>query len=392
MRTRCGRPRVRRGAERLGRCRASARGGARRSTATSVTIASRCSRCPIWRISRSRGDDERAEALCEEALAVAEALDDDSCVVSGALSMLSDVARGAMVNTSERSRCHGGGAGRYGRGLGDPLLVTDAMYHARSAAFHAGDHARARAGVRRALEHARALGEEQYTAAALLHARRRRPLAGDLARRRASRESSGSTRGSRTTDAGPSASLVLAGMRSRAEHSRTRRRLLGAADALRADDPPDESRRARLDSSATPSDSNDVLGAERSRTLRLEGRAWIRATSSARLSRRTARSRVALVLRLRRDPMERCTSRGETVTCSSASATASIREVTSEVRLDVAKLNEALADAAERRSRPRLVAGRDKTRSWIADQRSSRVEFIAHNPHIRRQVRSRRTR
>lgn len=112
-----------------------------------------------------RDDVQQAEQFAREAVEVAAQLGDDRAS-SGALMALGDVhsAQGqhelALAQYEEavalRTR------------LGDPLLVSDAVYNLGLAAFRAEDFARARKAFDDALAQARDLGEAPYVAAAQL--------------------------------------------------------------------------------------------------------------------------------------------------------------------------------------------------------------------------------
>jgi predicted ATPase/class 3 adenylate cyclase len=214
-------------------------------------------------------DNEQAERFAEEAVAVAETLDDDRAS-SAALSALAD------VHSADGE--HEQAVARYEEvvviraRLGDPLLLTDAVYSLGKAAFHADDNPRARRELGRALEQARALGEEQYTAAAQLLLSLVDLRAGDIAQAsERAREAFGLYTQLEDDRSRARCVLVLASCGAERGEHEIAARLTGAAEALRGDDPPDEFEEPLLERYLAGLGTS--LGAESLTTLAAEGRA-----------------------------------------------------------------------------------------------------------------------
>jgi predicted ATPase/class 3 adenylate cyclase len=116
-------------------------------------------------LARMQGDLDGAERLALEAVAAAAGIEDDRARAAAA-AVLADVhsERGhhelAVESYLETVRLR--------TKLGDPLLVTDAIYNLGMAAFRAGDDLRASDAFTDALERARDLGEAGYVAAGQL--------------------------------------------------------------------------------------------------------------------------------------------------------------------------------------------------------------------------------
>jgi predicted ATPase/class 3 adenylate cyclase len=111
-----------------------------------------------------RGETQRAEALCEEALAVAGTLEDPRAT-SGALNILVEVAR--AQGDRERALALAEEAVALRRTLGDEMLVADSTYHLGVAAFEFGDLDRADDAFETSLAVAVDLGDALYRAANL---------------------------------------------------------------------------------------------------------------------------------------------------------------------------------------------------------------------------------
>ena len=184
------------------------------------------------------GDNERAEQFAEDAVAFAETLDDDRAS-SAALSALGDVYSGKGDHAQAVARYEEVAVIR--ARLGDPLLLTDAVYALGKAAFHADDDPRARRELGRALEQARALGEEQYIAASqlLLSLVDLRAWQASSASERA-REAFGLYTQLEDDRSRARCVLVLAASAAQRGDGEIAARLTGAAETLRRDDPPDE--------------------------------------------------------------------------------------------------------------------------------------------------------
>jgi tetratricopeptide (TPR) repeat protein len=110
-------------------------------------------------------DGDRAERLAREAVEVAAGLDDDRAA-SAAVTVLADVY--SFRGQHQRAIASYEEAVTLRTRLGDPLLVTDAVYNLGMAAFHAGDHSRARREFEHALVRGRDTDEVLYVAAAQL--------------------------------------------------------------------------------------------------------------------------------------------------------------------------------------------------------------------------------
>jgi len=125
--------------------------------------------------------------------------------------------------------------------LGDPLLVTDAVYSLGKAAFHADDDPRARRELGRALEQARGLGEEQYMAAAQLLLSLVDLRSGEAARAsERAREALGLYTQLEDNRSRARCVLVVAASAAECGDVELAARLSGAAAVLRGDDPADE--------------------------------------------------------------------------------------------------------------------------------------------------------
>ena len=218
-------------------------------------------------LARMRGDLQRAEQIAREAVAQASELD-DARARAAALIVLGDVysAQGHHELAAEQYE----EAVSLRIQLGDPLLVMDAVYTLGMAAFHANEHGRARKAFLDALTQARELGEAPYLAAAQLMLALIELDAHDV--------SSAGTRARealvRYTDLGDDRSrarclVALAGVAVAEGSPETAARLLGAADAARGSEAPDEFEVPILEKSRT---AFDRLGAESVEQLRREGK------------------------------------------------------------------------------------------------------------------------
>jgi tetratricopeptide (TPR) repeat protein len=192
-----------------------------------------------------RDDVDAAERFAREAVAVASSLGDDRAS-SGALMALGDVHTVQGEHELALGRYEEAVALR--RQLGDPLLVSDAVYNLGLAAFHAGDQPRARRAFEDALSGVRDLGEVPHMAAAQFMLAELDILEGDSASARdRARESL-----ALYTDLGDARSrarchVVLACAAATDGSPEEAARSLGAANALRGDDPPDDFERPLLD-------------------------------------------------------------------------------------------------------------------------------------------------
>jgi predicted ATPase/class 3 adenylate cyclase len=180
---------------------------------------------------------DRAEQLAREAVFIAAPLEDDRAS-SAAMTVLGDVysARGehelALTQYEEAVALR--------KRLGDPLLVTDAVYNLGMASFKGSEHARARQSFEHALELGRNLDEAPYIAAAQFML----ALLDILERVAAVGAERAHESLNLYTDLGDNRSrarcLVLLASAAAAEGSgESAARLLGAADVLRQSDQPD---------------------------------------------------------------------------------------------------------------------------------------------------------
>jgi predicted ATPase/class 3 adenylate cyclase len=115
-------------------------------------------------IALRRDDAERAESLCNDALALARSLGDDRAL-SAVLSILSDVAR--TQGDHERALAYAAEALERRRALDNPILVADSTHHLGVAALEADDLDRATHAFEDSLSLATELGDDMYRAAAL---------------------------------------------------------------------------------------------------------------------------------------------------------------------------------------------------------------------------------
>jgi predicted ATPase/class 3 adenylate cyclase len=185
-----------------------------------------------------QGEVERGEEYAKEAVSIAADLDDDRSA-SGALSALAEVysAKGqhelAVASYEEAATMRAR--------LGDPLLTADATYALGKAAFQANDVDRARRELERALEQSRAIGEAGYIAASLLLLSLLDLRTGDAPSAHGRAGEALALYSHLGDDRSRARCVVIlasaAAAQGRSEHAA---RLLGAADALRGDVPPDE--------------------------------------------------------------------------------------------------------------------------------------------------------
>ncbi len=156
------------------------------------------------------------------------------------------------------------------RGLGDPLLVSDATYHLGVSLFRSGARIRARQVLSESLTIASDLGETAQRAAALFVLAELDLAAGDLEpAERQVRESLDIYTELENDRDRAECVVVLAGValaRGSSEHAA---RLLGAADTLRGAAPLDVFELAVLES--YEAELTRALGLERFAELRLEG-------------------------------------------------------------------------------------------------------------------------
>jgi predicted ATPase/class 3 adenylate cyclase len=214
-----------------------------------------------------RGETDEAEALCTDALALADE-SGDARARSGALRVLSDVfaARNDLRRAIELQE----EALALRRALGDPLLISDATYHLGVSFFRRGEVDKARQAFEESLALARGLGEASQQAAALFMLAELDLLAGELERAETQvRESLAVyTRVENDRDRAECL-VVLAGIAAAKKSFDQAARLLGAADALRGDAPPDLYEIPVLERFQPELEA--ALGEERFARLRAEG-------------------------------------------------------------------------------------------------------------------------
>jgi predicted ATPase/class 3 adenylate cyclase len=184
-------------------------------------------------IALQHGDAERAEELCEEALAVARATDDAEAI-SGQLNYLADVysARG----DHQRALAAYEEALALRRTLANPMLVTNSTYNLGIAAFENGEIDRARRAFEETHALARQLSDVIHTAAADFMLAELDLHAGDAdsAERRILRCLDVYTE--LENDRGRAECLVLlGGVAAEREHFEDAARLFGAASVLRGE-------------------------------------------------------------------------------------------------------------------------------------------------------------
>ena len=202
---------------------------------------------------------ESAKRFAHEALAVANDLGDDRAS-SLALMGLGDVH--SAQGEHEHAIARYGEAVALRARMGDPLLEADAVYYVGMAAFRAGDLARARQEFEKALASARELGEATHTAAAQFMLAELDILEGEPASARTRASESLALYSDLEDNRSRARCLVILAATAVAEGSyEAAARTLGAADAARGDDPPDEFERPLLDRYAP--ELGDALGEAR---------------------------------------------------------------------------------------------------------------------------------
>ncbi len=156
------------------------------------------------------------------------------------------------------------------RGLSDPLLVSDAIYNLGMAAFQGGNVERARQAFEEALGLARELGEAPHIAAAQFMLAELDLLAGDsgLAEGRA-RESLALYSNLEDDRSCARCLVILAGSAAAESSFEEAARFVGAADALRGNQPPDGFESPLLDEHGPLLES--ALGEQRLAELKAEG-------------------------------------------------------------------------------------------------------------------------
>jgi tetratricopeptide (TPR) repeat protein len=156
------------------------------------------------------------------------------------------------------------------RGIGDLLLICDAVYNLGMAAFQGGDAERAREAFEEALGHARELGEAQHTAAAQFMLAELDLLEGDPASAAERARESLALYGSFEDDRSCARCLAILGGAAAAEGSaEDAAHLLGAASALRQGQSPDGFEQPILDEYLPQLES--ALGSRKLSELQAEG-------------------------------------------------------------------------------------------------------------------------
>ena len=183
-----------------------------------------------------RDDLAAAAELSEEALATARELD-DARALSAALNGLGEVRslqgdhEGALACYEESVALR--------RGLGDPLLIADALYNLGASAARSGDSERARGASEESLEIARELGEAMHVASALFTLAELDLLEGDLASSEGHITESFAIFSEVENERARAGCLViLGGVAAARGEPQEAALLLGAAERLRGDSPP----------------------------------------------------------------------------------------------------------------------------------------------------------
>jgi predicted ATPase/class 3 adenylate cyclase len=212
---------------------------------------------------------ENAKRLAHDAVAVADDLGDDRAF-SLALMGLGDVHSAQGDHEHALARYEEAVALR--TRLGDLLLVTDAVYYVGMAAFRAGGLARARQEFEKALASASELGEATHIAAAQFMLAEVDILEGEPASAMARAKESLALYSDLEDDRSRARCLVVLAATAVAEGSyEAAARTLGAADAARGDDSPDEFETPVLERFLP--DLEERLGADAMKDLAAEGRA-----------------------------------------------------------------------------------------------------------------------
>jgi len=217
-------------------------------------------------VSLRRDDAERAEGLSHEALALARDLDDGRAT-SAALMSMADVA--SVQGRHDAALAHYEEAVELRRALGDPVLVSDGIYNLGMTAFQGGDEARAREAFEEALTIARALGEALHIAAAQFMLGELDLLRGNAGGGERVRESLSIYTELEDDRSRARCLVLLSGVEAAEGSFEEAARLLGAADALRGDSPPDSFELPVLERILPELEA--ALGANRSSELRVEG-------------------------------------------------------------------------------------------------------------------------
>lgn len=184
-----------------------------------------------------RDEPEQAESLGRQALEVARALGDER-TIAFALMAVGDV--GWVRGEHERALAQYEEAVALSRRADDPLLVVDAVYNFGMAAFQGGDLGRARQAFGEALDLARELREAPHMAAAQFMLAELDILAGDTAgARERARESLALYTDLEDDRSCARCLVILAGAAAADGSYEDAARLIGAAAALRRDQPLD---------------------------------------------------------------------------------------------------------------------------------------------------------
>jgi predicted ATPase/class 3 adenylate cyclase len=218
-------------------------------------------------IAFSLGQHDRAAGLSEEALSVARAAGDVRATAS-ALNVLADVFAAREDHKSALELQEEALALR--RTLSDPLLVADSTYHLGVASFRSGNLDRARVAFNEALALARDLGEVGETAAVLFMLAELDLLTGAISQAEERIRESLAVYTELENDRDRSMCLVvLAGIAAAKSSFEEGAQLLGAAEALRGDAPPDLFELPVLE--RLEPELEGALGEDRLTRLRAEG-------------------------------------------------------------------------------------------------------------------------
>ena len=189
-------------------------------------------------LARMQGDLERAERLARQAVTQAAELDGERARAAS-LIVLGDVYSAQGHHDLAAEQYEEAVALRIR--FGDPLLVMDAVYTLGMAGYHANDHVRAHNAFSDALTQARDLGEAPYVAAAQLMLALIELSDHDASSADTRAREALALYSSLGDDRSRARCLVaLAGVAVEEDSPETAARLLGAADAARGPDAPDE--------------------------------------------------------------------------------------------------------------------------------------------------------
>jgi predicted ATPase/class 3 adenylate cyclase len=218
-------------------------------------------------VSHRRNDLEAAASYAEDAVSIARELA-DARAESAAVMALGDV-RSAQGDHATAIALYEEGV-ELRRGLGDPVLISDAIYNLGLVAFQGGDHERAREVFEESLRTARELDETPYVAAAQFMLAELDFLAEDPNVAVRAGESLAIYSELEDDRSRARCVLLLAGAATLNGSFEEAARLLGVAEGLRGEDPPDVFEAPVLERARPELES--ALGSDRLAKLVAEGR------------------------------------------------------------------------------------------------------------------------